>query len=72
VYDNPSFSRLVCWIPPPKKLVKINCDGSFTFDRRKASARGVVRDCEGRFLFGFSTALRVGSVIEAELFVIKI
>ncbi|KAK7382133.1 hypothetical protein VNO80_00850 [Phaseolus coccineus] len=70
--DNPNSARLVCWIPPPKGFVKINCDGGFTLEGRKGSAGGVVRDCEGEFLFGFSTALRVGSAAEAELFAIKI
>ncbi|WVY92025.1 hypothetical protein V8G54_037539 [Vigna mungo] len=70
--DNSSFKRLVCWIPPPKGFVKINCDGAYTWDGKKAAAGGVIRDSQGEFLFAFSSVLRVDSAAEAELFAIKL
>jgi len=69
---NSSVARLVCWIPPPKGFIKVNCDGAYTYDGKKAAAGGVIRDSEGEFLFAFSSVLRVDSAAEAELFAIKL
>ncbi|WVZ17702.1 hypothetical protein V8G54_010684 [Vigna mungo] len=52
--------------------VKINCDGAYTRNGKKAAAGGVLRDFDGEFLFAFSSVLRVGSSVEAELFAIKL
>ncbi|WVZ00032.1 hypothetical protein V8G54_026101 [Vigna mungo] len=71
--NKPSAARrLVCWIPPPKRFIKINCDGAYTYDGKKAAAGGIIRNSNGEFLFAFSSVLRVGSAAEAELFAIKI
>ncbi|WVZ17701.1 hypothetical protein V8G54_010683, partial [Vigna mungo] len=70
--DNSKFRRLVWWTPPPKGCVKINCDGAYTRNGKKAAAGGVLRDSDGEFLFAFSSVLRVSSSAEAELFVIKL
>ncbi|WVZ17705.1 hypothetical protein V8G54_010687 [Vigna mungo] len=70
--DNSKFRRLVWWTPPPKGCVKINCDGAYTRNGKKAAAGGVLRDSGGEFLFAFSRVLRVGSSVEAELFAIKL
>jgi len=64
------FGRLVYLIPPFKEFVKINCDGTFTFDERNASARDVVKDCEGRFFSLFSTARDVVKDCEGRFFVL--
>jgi len=36
--DNPSSGKLICWIPLPKRFLKINYDAIFTFDGKKTSA----------------------------------
>jgi hypothetical protein len=35
------------WLPPPLGFMKLNIDGSAFGDLRKASAGGLLRDCNG-------------------------
>ncbi|RDX72956.1 Pentatricopeptide repeat-containing protein, mitochondrial, partial [Mucuna pruriens] len=71
--DNPKPIRLVWWTAPPNNFVKISCDGAFSNYGNKAAVGGVVRDWEGKFIVGFSSALGdCGTVVEAELLAIKI
>ena len=47
-------------------LVKINCNRAFTIHGNKAGAWGVVRDWEGKFIFGI-IGLTNSSVLIVEL-----
>ncbi|WVZ00054.1 hypothetical protein V8G54_026123 [Vigna mungo] len=70
--DNSRPKRLIWWTPPIEGFVKINCDGAFSVHGNKAGAGGVMRNSEGKFVFGFSSGLKNSSVLMAELKAIKI
>lgn len=56
----------VCWIPPLRGRVKINCDGSRNRHGRLGAA-GVIRSETGEWIRGFMCKLGFGNVLKAEI-----
>ncbi|KAK9207976.1 hypothetical protein WN944_000325 [Citrus x changshan-huyou] len=56
----------VRWQAPPESFFKLNTDGS-RLKNGPASAGGLVRDCSGKWQFGFGMNIGFGSVTTAEL-----
>ena len=56
----------ISWKPPPGDWIKINLDGS-VFNNNNAACGGLIRDHQGRFLFGFSANLGLCTITFAEL-----
>ncbi|KAL9453582.1 hypothetical protein AB3S75_009233 [Citrus x aurantiifolia] len=56
----------VRWQAPPESFFKLNTDGS-RLKNGLASAGGLVRDCSGKWQFGFGMNIGFGSVTTAEL-----
>ena len=56
----------VGWQAPPEFFFKLNTDGS-RLKNGLASAGGLVRDCSGKWQFGFGMNIGFGSVTTAEL-----
>ncbi|KAE8719829.1 hypothetical protein F3Y22_tig00109925pilonHSYRG00012 [Hibiscus syriacus] len=55
------------WQPPPHNWCKINTDGSRDIGSGFASCGGVLRSSNGGWMFGFSKAIGICSIVEAEL-----
>nr|KYP44637.1 Putative ribonuclease H protein At1g65750 family [Cajanus cajan] len=55
------------WVPPEHPNVKLNTDGSWRPNTRLMGTGGVIRDCVGRWLFGFANSARTGDPLKAEL-----
>ena len=47
--------RIIRWMVPPMGYVKLNVDGSSLGNPGDAGGGGLIRDSEGRLLYGFST-----------------
>lgn len=58
------------WIAPETGWFKLNCDGVVTNYGSKAGCGGVLRDEDGRFIFGFAGGLGSCSITQAELWAI--
>ena len=56
----------VRWQAPPESFFKLNTDGS-RLKNGLASAGGLVRDCSGKWQFGFGMNIGFGSLTTAEL-----
>ncbi|KAL4276669.1 hypothetical protein AHAS_Ahas20G0230300 [Arachis hypogaea] len=56
---------LIRWLPPPKKVLKLNVDGSFLGHLNSAACGGLFRDHLGRFIMGFSYNLGSCSITHA-------
>ena len=54
------------WAPPTWPFLCLNTDGARK-GNGEASAGGLLRDCHGNFIHGFSAYLGVCSVLKAEL-----
>lgn len=59
---------LIKWTAPEKGFFKLNCDGAVT----NYGCGGVLRDEEGRFIFGFACGLGSCSITQVELWAILI
>nr|KYP50870.1 Putative ribonuclease H protein At1g65750 family [Cajanus cajan] len=57
------------WIRPPNNTLKLNCDGAVDGNAH-AACGGVLRDCLGKFIFGFAGKIGTCSVLQAELWAI--
>lgn len=57
----------VAWLPPQPGFVKMNSDGARNSNSSLASAGGLIRDCEGRWIVGFTTNIGRASSFTAEL-----
>ncbi|KAE8660177.1 hypothetical protein F3Y22_tig00116958pilonHSYRG00235 [Hibiscus syriacus] len=55
------------WQPPPHNWCKINTDGSRDIGSGFTSCGGVLRSSNGGWMLGFSKAIGIYSVVEAEL-----
>ncbi|KAE8715943.1 hypothetical protein F3Y22_tig00110156pilonHSYRG00017 [Hibiscus syriacus] len=55
------------WQPPPHNWCKINIDGSCDIGSGFASCGGIIRSSNGGWMFGFSKAIEICSIVEAEL-----
>ncbi|KAF7842625.1 hypothetical protein G2W53_004923 [Senna tora] len=64
---SPKVSRMVRWIPPERDRITCNTDGSVLEGRDTAACGGVIRDCSGTFLLGYSRNLGSCSILWAEL-----
>ncbi|CAL2275834.1 unnamed protein product [Prunus armeniaca] len=63
---SPSIGEVCSWEPPPMGFVKVNIDGSWQSNGRKAGVGVVIRNSVGEFLGGLA-ASRVGhSALEVE------
>lgn len=60
------------WKPPDTGWFKVNSDGAVTNFGTKAGCGGVLRDEDGRFIFGFAAGLGSCSITQAELWTILI
>ncbi|KAF9592147.1 hypothetical protein IFM89_012576 [Coptis chinensis] len=54
------------WIPPPVGVLKLNIDGSSRGNPGAAGAGYVLRDWEGRFIFGLAVPILHASTLMAE------
>ncbi|KAH9734293.1 putative ribonuclease H protein [Citrus sinensis] len=63
---NARIQKWIRWDPPPWPFLCLNTDGARK-GNGEASAGGLLRDCHGNFIHGFSANLGVCSVIKAEL-----
>ncbi|GKV09037.1 hypothetical protein SLEP1_g20594 [Rubroshorea leprosula] len=63
----PRVSRWVRWYPPDLPFFKLNTDGAMNHATTKASAGGLIRDHEGRWVHGFSLSIGHQSSFMAEL-----
>lgn len=43
----------ICWDPPREGWVKLNTDGAFQVENKTTGCRGLLRDAEGKWIFGF-------------------
>ncbi|KAE8678718.1 hypothetical protein F3Y22_tig00111402pilonHSYRG00150 [Hibiscus syriacus] len=55
------------WIPPPLNWCKVNTDGSRKIGDIFATCGGVIRSSNGGWMIGFSKAIDICSIVEAEL-----
>ncbi|KAJ1388412.1 Ribonuclease H domain [Sesbania bispinosa] len=63
--------RLVRWIPPSVSSIKINVDGSCNGSNGLCGAGGLLCDCEGHWITGFSANVGKIGVIATELYAIR-
>lgn len=59
------------WIKPPLGYFKLNVDGSRDVNGI-FSAGGIIRDCSGNWIQGFSDHIGIGEVIQAEIWSIYV
>ncbi|GLT56367.1 hypothetical protein SLA2020_294110 [Shorea laevis] len=67
ISSRPRVSRWVRWYPPDIPFFKLNTDGAMNHATTKASAGGLIRDHEGRWVHGFSLGIGYQSSFMAEL-----
>jgi ribonuclease HI len=58
---------LLSWIPPPPGTLKLNIDGSRISSSGHIAAGGLLRNCHGDWIGGFSANLGTGEILIAEL-----
>lgn len=59
--------HMISWKPSDAGEVKLNRNGVISQDQTVASAEGVIRDSNSKWLFGFAMKVGSYSVINAEL-----
>ncbi|WCJ44200.1 RNA-directed DNA polymerase (reverse transcriptase)-related family protein [Euphorbia peplus] len=59
--------RLIGWSRPRPGWVKLNTDGAVKGNSFRSSAGGLIRDCNGNWIRGFSKKIGSCSVLKAEL-----
>ncbi|GLT74663.1 hypothetical protein SLA2020_464490 [Shorea laevis] len=59
--------RWINWKPPDRPFLKLNTDGSLDQNSGKATAGGLLRDCVGSWIQGFSVTIGKVSILMAEL-----
>ena len=67
-------NKVVCnisWIRPPTGWCKLNTDGASLGNSGKAGGRGVIRDCEGRWMRGFARSIGFITSIMAEFWALR-
>ena len=64
-------SILVKWNKPPEKWFKLNTDGASSGNPGKAGIGGLIRDCNGRLIKGFSRSIVHASNFVAEFWVLR-
>jgi ribonuclease HI len=60
-------NTLIGWLPPPSGFMKLNTDGSVLGNPGKASAGGLLRDSNGKWIHGFAHNLGITNSLAAEL-----
>ncbi|GLT63420.1 hypothetical protein SLA2020_359870 [Shorea laevis] len=72
-YRTTSYKFLpVKWNPPNNGWVKLNCDGSYFHHTGRIGAEGVLRNCNGDWILGFSKNLGFGTNNDAEFWGVKL
>lgn len=59
------------WVPLPRAGLKINCDGSFSLFKGKASVGIIARNSEGRLVDGIGKSIPVISALSSEAWAIR-
>ncbi|XP_071912409.1 uncharacterized protein [Coffea arabica] len=59
--------REVCWVCLTQSLVKLNADGCSRGNPGRNGGGGLFRDCDGRFLLGFSCYFGEATSLQAEM-----
>lgn len=59
--------KLIGWHPPPRSWVKLNTDGVFKSNSGMASAGGIIRDEDGRWILRFALNIRPSTSVLAKL-----
>jgi|UniRef100_A0A2N9EKD1 ribonuclease HI len=60
-------NTLIGWLPPPSGFMKLNTDRSVLGNPEKASAGGLLRDSNGKWIHGFAHNLGITNSLAAEL-----
>jgi hypothetical protein len=60
-------NTLIGWLPPPLGFMKMNTDGSVLGNPGKASAGGLLRDSNGKWIHGFAHNLEITNSLAVEL-----
>lgn len=63
--------KLIRWDKPKDGWAKLNTDGSALGNPGLAGGGGVIRDCTGRWMVGFSRKIGIASSLTAELWAIR-
>jgi ribonuclease HI len=63
----PRNQVLLSWNPPPPGILKLNIDGSRICTTGHIAAGGLLRNCHGDWIGGFSANLGIGEIFTAEL-----
>ncbi|WCJ31853.1 Polynucleotidyl transferase ribonuclease H-like superfamily protein [Euphorbia peplus] len=58
---------VIGWKLPPVQWVKLNTDGAVKCSHFQASACGIIRDCQGSWIYGFARKIGRCSVVKAKL-----
>ncbi|KAK9990920.1 hypothetical protein SO802_025905 [Lithocarpus litseifolius] len=61
----------VKWNKPPKEWFKLNTDGASSGNPGKAGGGGLIRDCNGRWIKGFSRSIEHASSFVAEFWALR-
>ena len=67
-------NKVVCnisWIRPSTRWCKLNTNGASFGNPGKAGGRGVIRDCEGRWLRGFARSIGFTTSIIVEFWALR-
>uniref|UniRef100_A0A2N9H7K2 RNase H type-1 domain-containing protein n=1 Tax=Fagus sylvatica TaxID=28930 RepID=A0A2N9H7K2_FAGSY len=67
----PKSTTLIGWQHPPTGYAKLNTDGSVLGNPEPASSGGLLRDCNGNWIGGFSHKLGITNSLAAELWGIR-
>uniref|UniRef100_A0A2N9FQ21 Reverse transcriptase domain-containing protein n=1 Tax=Fagus sylvatica TaxID=28930 RepID=A0A2N9FQ21_FAGSY len=67
----PKSTTLIGWQHPPTGYAKLNTDGSVLGNPGPASSGGLLRDCNGNWIGGFSHKLGITNSLAAELWGIR-
>jgi ribonuclease HI len=67
----PKSTTLIGWQHPPTGYAKLNTDGSGLGNPGPASSGGLLRDCNGNWIGGFSHKLGITNSLAAELWGIR-
>lgn len=59
------------WMPPPPGWIKLNFDGAFSGNKRKASIGGLARDPYGNLLLVYTCEVQASHPLEAELLALQ-
>ena len=61
----------VGWVKPPLNWVKLNTYGFALGNPRLVGGGGIIRDCNGNWVFGFARAIGFTSSISVELWAVR-